>query len=84
MNTLTPPTPSKEEIAVGAYHLYLIEGCHHGRDWEHWFRAEQQLRAKASALPTATAPAATAPPAKKAAKKVTAKKAPVKKAAAKK
>jgi hypothetical protein len=36
-----------EHIAVAAYYLWEHEGRPHGRDWEHWFRAiEQLLRAK--------------------------------------
>jgi hypothetical protein len=36
--------PSHEEIARLAYSLWQAEGCPHGRDKEHWFRAIEQLR----------------------------------------
>lgn len=83
MNTLTP---SQEEIAVRAYHLYLDGGCQHGRDREYWFQAERELGAKFFTPPAAKTPAAKSPAAKKAVKKAApaAKKAPAKKATAKK
>jgi hypothetical protein len=40
---------SSEQVAVLAYHLYLEDGCASGKDWEHWFRAEQLLQEAASA-----------------------------------
>jgi hypothetical protein len=51
------PQPTDEEIALGAYRIWLQEGCPHGRDREHWLKARKQLisiRAKenaANALP---------------------------------
>jgi hypothetical protein len=36
-----------ERIAMAAYHLWLQEGCPHGRDQEHWYRAEEQLKRQA-------------------------------------
>jgi hypothetical protein len=51
------PEPTDEEIALGAYRIWLQEGCPHGRDGEHWLKARRQLisiRAKenaANALP---------------------------------
>lgn len=78
---MTPLTPTQEEIAIRAYHLYLDDGCQHGRDLEYWFTAEKELGAKFFTPPTGT-PAK--PAAKKAAKKVAAKKTAAKKAPAKK
>lgn len=34
----------EDEVAVRAYYLWENEGYQHGRDNEHWFRAEEQLR----------------------------------------
>jgi hypothetical protein len=31
-------------IAQRAYQLYESRGGEHGRDWDDWFRAEQELR----------------------------------------
>ena len=31
------------EIAARAYLLYESRGGEHGRDWDDWFRAEQEL-----------------------------------------
>lgn len=92
MNTLTL---SQEEIALRAYHLFLENGCQHGRDVEYWLQAEKELGAKfftapASATKAAPAAAKAAPAAKKAAAKKApapapaAKKAPAKKPAKKK
>jgi hypothetical protein len=36
--------PGHDEIARAAYALWLAEGRPHGRDREHWFRAEEQLK----------------------------------------
>jgi hypothetical protein len=59
----------EEEIRQIAYHLWLDEGCPHGRHLDHWFKAESIWRekqaakqpesprsAKAKRKPTATAP----------------------------
>lgn len=35
--------PSDEDIALGAYRVWLQEGCPHGRDREHWTKAREQL-----------------------------------------
>jgi Protein of unknown function (DUF2934) len=37
------PEPTDEEIALGAYRLWLQEGSPNGRDWEHWLKSRQQL-----------------------------------------
>jgi hypothetical protein len=39
---------SAEEVARLAHQYWLERGCQHGRDAEDWFRAEQELRSKAS------------------------------------
>ena len=38
------PGPSKQAIARAAYLLWLNEGCPAGRNLEHWFQAERQLK----------------------------------------
>jgi hypothetical protein len=74
---------SDEAIKERAYHIWVREGCPHGRDFEHWVQAQVELeaeqprgngaaiRAKAAkpAAPrrTAAAKAAAAPAAAKAA-----------------
>jgi len=42
---LHPVAPSHHEIAVLAYFYWEASGRRSGRDWEHWFRAERELRA---------------------------------------
>lgn len=44
--TTTTPTPSYEEIAVAAYHIYLERGGLHGRDFDDWLDAERSLRTR--------------------------------------
>ena len=39
---------SQEQIARLAHQYWLERGCAHGHDAEDWFRAEQELRSKAS------------------------------------
>ena len=46
--TLSPSRVSSEEIARLAHQYWLERGRQHGRDAEDWFRAEQELRSKAS------------------------------------
>jgi hypothetical protein len=36
--------PTREDIAVRAYELFLARGCAHGCHEEDWNRAEQELR----------------------------------------
>jgi hypothetical protein len=36
-------------IAQRAYEIWKESGCPNGKDQEHWFRAERELRAKTSA-----------------------------------
>lgn len=61
MNTTSSPTPGA--IAACAYQLWEKAGRPIGRDQEFWYEAERQLRADASASPSATssAPASEAP-----------------------
>jgi hypothetical protein len=42
-NTLSP---TQEEIAIRAYHLFVDGGCQHGRDAEYWLQAEKELGSK--------------------------------------
>lgn len=34
------------DVAARAYEIWQQSGCPHGQDQEHWFRAEQELRAR--------------------------------------
>jgi hypothetical protein len=34
------------DVAARAYELWQQSGCLHGKDQEHWFRAEQELTRK--------------------------------------
>lgn len=36
--------PTYDDIARRAYELYEQRGAAHGRDWEDWFQAEDELR----------------------------------------
>lgn len=38
-------TLNYDEIAQAAWDIWQQEGCQHGRDQEHWLKAEQQLLA---------------------------------------
>ena len=40
-------SPSAEQIAIHAYHLWLARGQPVGTDWDDWFEAERQLAASA-------------------------------------
>jgi hypothetical protein len=35
-----------DEIAIRAYELYEQRGGEHGRDWDDWLEAENELRAR--------------------------------------
>jgi Protein of unknown function (DUF2934) len=39
-------TLTHDVIAARAYELFLSDGATHGRDVEHWLRAEHELRAQ--------------------------------------
>ncbi|MFZ0304474.1 MAG: DUF2934 domain-containing protein [Terracidiphilus sp.] len=47
-SNLTVMQPSREQIAALAHRLWAERGYQHGRDADDWFRAEQELRGKAS------------------------------------
>jgi hypothetical protein len=36
--------PNEEEIRMRAYQMYLERGASHGRDFDDWLRAEEELR----------------------------------------
>jgi len=35
--------PTRDEIALRAYHIYLERGCTPGNDFDDWVRAEREL-----------------------------------------
>jgi hypothetical protein len=37
------------DVALRAYELWQQDGCPHGKDQEHWFQAERELRTPISA-----------------------------------
>lgn len=41
-------THSLDSVAMRAYEIWRESGCVHGSDQAHWFRAEQELRARMS------------------------------------
>ncbi len=45
----TAIVPSVESIATRAYQIWRESGGAHGNDQAHWFRAEQELRARTTA-----------------------------------
>ena len=47
-SNLTVMGPSKEQIAALAHKYWADRGFKHGQDADDWFRAEQELRSKAS------------------------------------
>ncbi len=38
-------TPAQDPIALRAYQIWQESGCPDGKDKEHWFRAEREVRA---------------------------------------
>ena len=48
-----PSALAHDAIAQRAYELFMQEGAAHGRDLEHWLRAEAEVL-KGSALPRAS------------------------------
>ena len=48
-----PSALAHDAIAQRAYELFMQEGAMHGRDLEHWLRAEAEVL-KGSALPKAS------------------------------
>jgi hypothetical protein len=47
-SNLSVMAPSKEQIAALAHKYWAERGFQHGQDADDWFRAEQELRSKAS------------------------------------
>ncbi|MGP8254030.1 MAG: DUF2934 domain-containing protein [Terracidiphilus sp.] len=47
-NNVTVMPPSQEQIAALAHRYWAERGYQHGQDADDWFRAEQELRSKAS------------------------------------
>ncbi len=45
---ITPMTVSREQVAQLAHRFWAERGYQHGHDAEDWYRAEQELHAKAS------------------------------------
>ncbi|HEY7190346.1 MAG TPA: DUF2934 domain-containing protein [Vicinamibacterales bacterium] len=48
LETTTPLALSHDVIAMRAYEIFLRDGAPHGRDVEHWLKAESELRARVS------------------------------------
>jgi hypothetical protein len=69
-----------EEIRQIAYHLWLDEGCPHGRHMDHWHKAETIWRARQAALKTESDPPARAKSKRKAGAATTRGKSPAGKA----
>ena len=44
----SPAAVSQEQVAQLAHRFWFERGCQHGHHEEDWFRAEQELRGKAS------------------------------------
>jgi hypothetical protein len=42
--------PSEEDIRLRAYQRYVERGSEHGRDFDDWLIAEQELKRKRSAI----------------------------------
>lgn len=72
---------SSEKVRERAYHLWQESGGEHGRDMEHWLRAERES-GSASAGGEAPETSSKTAAAKKAAAKPVAEKSPARKAAA--
>jgi hypothetical protein len=49
------PQPSKEQIELLAYELYLQRGAQPGQDLADWLAAEQELMAQQESIPMAPA-----------------------------
>jgi ribonuclease I len=47
-SNLSVMAPSAEQIAALAHKYWAERGYQHGKDADDWFRAEQELRSKAS------------------------------------
>ena len=44
--TTTTAKITHDQIAQRAHEMWVQQGCRHGRDQEHWFEAEKQLKAE--------------------------------------
>ena len=44
----TLPGPRTSDVAARAYEIWQRSGCPQGKDQEHWFQAERELRARQS------------------------------------
>lgn len=53
---------SEDAIRERAYHIWEREGRPHGRDFEHWVRAQVELIAETTVKTTASPPSGTAAP----------------------
>ena len=45
---VTSAAPRPADVAARAYEIWQQSGCPHGKDKEHWFQAERELRARAA------------------------------------
>ena len=43
-STATPSAMPMEKIAQRAYEKWLMNGCPHGCDQQHWYEAEMEIR----------------------------------------
>jgi hypothetical protein len=57
MNVATVTEPSKADIELLAYRLWIESGRVRGRDREHWQTAREILRRKPARMPHAAVPA---------------------------
>lgn len=60
--------PTKQEVQLRSYQIWEREGRPHGRDQEHWFRAERELAVAGRPVKRAAARSATRATAKAAPK----------------
>jgi hypothetical protein len=44
-----PQVPARDEIAARAYEIWRESGCPEGKQEEHWYAAERELRARRTA-----------------------------------
>jgi hypothetical protein len=44
--------PGSDDVARRAYELYERRGGEHGRDWDDWFQAEQEIRERGPKSPS--------------------------------
>jgi hypothetical protein len=56
---ISPDAVSRDQIATRAYEIFQQEGSLHGRDLDHWLRAETELSEGATVTPEPPAPAPT-------------------------